>query len=299
MLVGEPLCAECFDYRGRGAVERPRPAPVGAHVAPPLPRGGPGGRDSSTAELRSVARLSYIKVVEFQRRGLVHLHVVLRADGGAGPAEPPPPWLDADVLDATPSARPSPSAGVAGAATSRGRRCAGPAGAPSTTSGCSSPATTPTPPPSPPTWPSTPPRRRTARRGWPIRSAPAAQIERLGLRPHIVDHGADGLDARGPQRARRTCACATTPTPSATAGSSPPRACASRPPSRRCAGPGPTTSDGDGDDDFDYDGEWRYAGRGYGDPEADELAADASLEASPAGPRRVPRTCPKIGSQAP
>ena len=41
----------------------------------------------STTELRSVARLSYMKVVEFQRRGLVHLHVVVRADGGAGPSE--------------------------------------------------------------------------------------------------------------------------------------------------------------------------------------------------------------------
>ena len=44
-------------------------------------------------QLRRVVRLSYMKVVEFQRRGLVHLHVVIRADGADGPSEPPPAWL--------------------------------------------------------------------------------------------------------------------------------------------------------------------------------------------------------------
>ena len=81
-VVGEPLCPECFDYRGAVLWNAHVPRAVGADVAPPLPRGGPGRRAERPRELRSVARLSYIKVVEFQRRGLVHLHVVLRADGG-------------------------------------------------------------------------------------------------------------------------------------------------------------------------------------------------------------------------
>jgi hypothetical protein len=38
-------------------------------------------------------RLSYVKAAEFQRRGLVHLHVVLRADGDEGPETPPPAWV--------------------------------------------------------------------------------------------------------------------------------------------------------------------------------------------------------------
>ncbi len=52
----------------------------------------------STKEVRSMVRLSYMKVVEFQRRGLVHLHVVIRADGRGGPDEQAPSWLGLEVL---------------------------------------------------------------------------------------------------------------------------------------------------------------------------------------------------------
>jgi hypothetical protein len=40
------------------------------------------------------ARLSYAKVAEYQRRGLVHFHAVLRIDGPDGPTDPPPAGLD-------------------------------------------------------------------------------------------------------------------------------------------------------------------------------------------------------------
>ncbi|GAA1993512.1 replication initiator protein RepSA [Amycolatopsis minnesotensis] len=45
------------------------------------------------------ARLSYGKVAEFQRRGLVHFHAILRIDGREGPTDPPPSWADDDLLD--------------------------------------------------------------------------------------------------------------------------------------------------------------------------------------------------------
>ncbi|MGC4771982.1 replication initiator [Micromonospora sp. DT44] len=43
-------------------------------------------------------RISYAKVAEYQRRGLVHFHAVIRADGPTGPDSAPPTWLTADVL---------------------------------------------------------------------------------------------------------------------------------------------------------------------------------------------------------
>jgi hypothetical protein len=46
------------------------------------------------------ARLSYAKVAEYQRRGLVHFHAVIRLDGPDGPADPCPPGLGHDALRA-------------------------------------------------------------------------------------------------------------------------------------------------------------------------------------------------------
>jgi len=49
---------------------------------------------------RDVARLSYAKVAEYQRRGLVHFHAVVRVDGPDGPGDPTPRGITADVLQA-------------------------------------------------------------------------------------------------------------------------------------------------------------------------------------------------------
>ncbi|WP_372463059.1 replication initiator [Pseudonocardia kujensis] len=48
-----------------------------------------------------LARLSYAKVAEYQRRGLVHFHAAIRLDGPDGPdgpADPPPAGLDGERL---------------------------------------------------------------------------------------------------------------------------------------------------------------------------------------------------------
>ncbi|MGW1542290.1 replication initiator protein RepSA [Streptomyces sp. NPDC002309] len=49
-------------------------------------------------ELTESARISYGKVAEFQRRGAVHFHAVIRVDGPHGPATPPPSWASVDLL---------------------------------------------------------------------------------------------------------------------------------------------------------------------------------------------------------
>jgi hypothetical protein len=48
--------------------------------------------------LRTVAQVHYLKVAEMQRRGLVHLHVILRADGPESLEDDPPSWLTPEVL---------------------------------------------------------------------------------------------------------------------------------------------------------------------------------------------------------
>jgi len=47
---------------------------------------------------RHLARVSYTKVAEFQARGLIHVHAVMRLDGPTGPDTPPRIALDALAL---------------------------------------------------------------------------------------------------------------------------------------------------------------------------------------------------------
>ena len=50
-------------------------------------------------ELRDILTVSFAKVAEYQRRGIVHFHAVIRFDGPDGPTTPPPGWATTDVLD--------------------------------------------------------------------------------------------------------------------------------------------------------------------------------------------------------
>jgi hypothetical protein len=52
------------------------------------------------SRFRDFARLSYAKVAEYQRRGVVHFHAAIRLDGPDGPADPAPARLDLDALRA-------------------------------------------------------------------------------------------------------------------------------------------------------------------------------------------------------
>ncbi len=50
-------------------------------------------------ELKEEARVSYGKVAEFQKRGAIHFHAVIRVDGPDGPLSPPPSWATTELLD--------------------------------------------------------------------------------------------------------------------------------------------------------------------------------------------------------
>ena len=49
--------------------------------------------------LRHHATLSYAKVAEYQKRGQVHFHAVIRLDGPTGPTSTPPAWATTQLLD--------------------------------------------------------------------------------------------------------------------------------------------------------------------------------------------------------
>ena len=52
----------------------------------------------SQRALRDSARVSFGKVAEFQKRGAVHFHAVIRLDGPAGPEDAPPAWASVALL---------------------------------------------------------------------------------------------------------------------------------------------------------------------------------------------------------
>lgn len=100
--LGEPLCADCYDYPGhvvwnalvprlwkvtRDRVESALAADAGLSVT----------------ALRRAVRVTFVKVAEMQARGVVHLHAVIRLDGRdvddpAGcPA--PPGWADTAMVE--------------------------------------------------------------------------------------------------------------------------------------------------------------------------------------------------------
>ncbi|MEU3746877.1 MULTISPECIES: replication initiator protein RepSA [Streptomyces] len=50
-------------------------------------------------ELKDALRVSYGKVAEFQKRGAIHFHAVVRLDGPDGPGTTPPSWATVRLLD--------------------------------------------------------------------------------------------------------------------------------------------------------------------------------------------------------
>ncbi|MEU6417614.1 replication initiator protein RepSA [Streptomyces spiralis] len=50
-------------------------------------------------ELKEACRVSYGKVAEFQKRGAVHFHAVIRLDGPDGPDSPPASWATVTLLE--------------------------------------------------------------------------------------------------------------------------------------------------------------------------------------------------------
>ncbi|MEV7286909.1 replication initiator [Streptomyces sp. NPDC093252] len=94
---GEPLCPRCYDYAG-AVLWQAHAGKLWHRFALELRRELARLVGLSRTEFTDVARLSYVKVAEYQRRGLVHFHAVVRLDGPDGPVAPPPAWATAELL---------------------------------------------------------------------------------------------------------------------------------------------------------------------------------------------------------
>ncbi|WP_341350673.1 replication initiator [Thermostaphylospora chromogena] len=95
--LGEPLCPDCYDYTGSVLFNASAPL-LWKRFADSLRRHLAKLGGLPLSDLPGHLTVSFAKVAEYQRRGVVHFHAVIRLDGPGGPTAPPPPWATAEVL---------------------------------------------------------------------------------------------------------------------------------------------------------------------------------------------------------
>jgi hypothetical protein len=100
--VGEPICPDCFDYDA-AVLWNNRLGELWRRTTIYVPRALARLRGITQKALKQDVRVSYVRVGEYQRRGLLHLHVVMRLDK-AQPAyraheiRPPAPVYSVELL---------------------------------------------------------------------------------------------------------------------------------------------------------------------------------------------------------
>jgi hypothetical protein len=95
--IGQALCPDCYDYEA-AALWNANLGALWRRTITYLPRELAALSGVSVAGLRSQVRVAYAKVAEFQARGSVHVHAVIRLDGPDGPATAPTGGATAERL---------------------------------------------------------------------------------------------------------------------------------------------------------------------------------------------------------
>ncbi|MFI6522040.1 replication initiator [Spirillospora sp. NPDC050679] len=97
-MLGQPICMDCYDYPAAVLWNAHAPE-LWRRLTLAVPKLITAELGITHKQLRRQARLSYARVIEYQRRGLIHLHAVVRIDGPEGPDQPPPPSATPELLE--------------------------------------------------------------------------------------------------------------------------------------------------------------------------------------------------------
>ncbi|MFJ1694540.1 replication initiator protein RepSA [Streptomyces sp. NPDC088252] len=95
--LGTPLDPDSYDYAG-AVLFNNHAGDLWQRFTNRLRREIAARAGLTQRELKEVARVSYGKVAEFQKRGAVHFHAVVRLDGPDGADSPPPSWASVQLL---------------------------------------------------------------------------------------------------------------------------------------------------------------------------------------------------------
>jgi hypothetical protein len=98
--IGGPLDPESYDYTG-AVLWQAHTGVLWHRFITRLRREIARRAGIRVRDFSEQARVSYGKVAEYQRRGLVHFHAVVRLDGPAGAFTAPPVWATTDLLEAS------------------------------------------------------------------------------------------------------------------------------------------------------------------------------------------------------
>ncbi|MFJ4619905.1 replication initiator [Streptomyces sp. NPDC088812] len=96
-LLGTPLDPDRYDYEA-AVLWNAHAGALWQRFSTYLRREVAKRAGLSQRRFREHARVSFAKVAEYQKRGAVHFHAVIRLDGPGGGDTPPPPWATAELL---------------------------------------------------------------------------------------------------------------------------------------------------------------------------------------------------------
>jgi hypothetical protein len=101
--VGAPLCARCYQYAAHVLFNAVAPE-LWRRTTIYLPRALAHAAGLTHRELRSLVRVRFAKVAEYQTRGVIHYHAIIRLDACPPAAQPdqltpPPAPFDTELLE--------------------------------------------------------------------------------------------------------------------------------------------------------------------------------------------------------
>jgi Replication initiator protein, pSAM2 len=98
--LGQPLCPDCYDYTGH-VLFNALVSEIWRRFIIYLPRLMARHLGITQKTLRSQVSVRFVKVAEYQARGIVHYHAVIRLDAPGDAYQPPPPQYHTPLLIAS------------------------------------------------------------------------------------------------------------------------------------------------------------------------------------------------------
>ena len=95
--LGQPMCSDCYDYES-AVLFNAYAGDLWRRFTTYLPRHLARRLGITQKHLRAVVRIRYVKVAEYQARGVVHFHAVIRLDAPGDDYQPPSDGITADML---------------------------------------------------------------------------------------------------------------------------------------------------------------------------------------------------------